>query len=216
MDTASLQKVIRQADYHGLHTLLSENPALANEPLPLEDNPATAHPLHRLCDGVFNGQYTDAQAAEMARIFLRFGANVNGNMPEEQKDSPLTAAASLQADNVALLYIDHGADILHGGCHGGTALHWAAWCGRDRLVARLLGENAPVNRKCIAFKGTPLLWAVHGYKFGGSTNRHNQVACARMLLRAGADKDIPNGEGIHPLKFLGDEDIEMKKILLNG
>jgi hypothetical protein len=54
---------------------------------------------------------------------LEFGANVNGNNPAEKQDSPLLAAASLNADQLAYLYIEHGADIHHAGCHGGTALH---------------------------------------------------------------------------------------------
>jgi uncharacterized protein len=212
---SQIKDLIKRVDYSGLTALLSQNPALANEPIALEDNPAKAHPLHRICDGVFDGRYSDNQAADMARIFLQFGANVDGNISEEQKDTPLVAAASLQADEVALLYIDHGANILHAGCHGGTALHWAAWCGRERLVKRLIIENAPVNRKCVAFKGTPLLWAVHGYKFGGSKNRHRQIQCVHMLLQAGADKNIPNAEGTRAVEFLGEEDVEMKQILLN-
>lgn len=212
----SVIELIRKADYAQLRSVLSRNPALANEPIPLQDNPAKAHPLHRICDGVFDGSYSDNQGADMARIFLEFGANVEGNIVKAQKDTPLLAAASLHADEVALLYLDRGANILHVGCHGGTALHWAAWCGRDRLVKRLLMENAPINKKCIEFGGTPLLWAVHGYKFGGAKNRHKQIECVRMLLQAGADKNIPNGEGTSALEFLGEEDLEMKETLLNG
>ena len=209
-------ELIRKVDYGQLRAALSGNPALANEPIPLPDNPAMAHPLHRICDGVFEGIYSDKDAADMARIFLEFGANVDGNIIQTQKDTPLLAAASLHADEVALLYIDHGANILHAGCHGGTALHWAGWCGRDRLVKRLVAEKAPINIKCVEFKGTPLLWSVHGYKFGGGKNRHNQISCVRMLLRAGADRDIPNGEGTRAIEFLGEEDVEMKQLLLKG
>jgi len=54
---------------------------------------------------------------------------------------------------------------------------------------------------------------VHGYKFGGGQNRYHQIECARMLLDAGADKNIPNKEGILPQQFLTDEDEEFKKLL---
>jgi hypothetical protein len=210
-----IKDLIKKVDYEGLREALSKNPGLANEPIPLDDNPATAHPLHRICDGVFNEIYSDKEAAEMATIFLEFGAKVNGSVTAEKKDTPLIAAASLQADEVALLYIDHGANIHHAGCHGGTALHWAAWCGRDRVVKRLISEKAPLEKKCIDFKGTPLLWAVHGYKFGGRKNRHRQIECVRILLYAGAHKNVANAEGTLPAQFLSEEDIELKNLLTN-
>ena len=101
----------------------------------------------------------------------------------------------------------------HPGCHGGTALHWAAWCGRDKLVRHLLGAGADIHKLCIDFRSTPLLWAVHGYKFGGGKNRHHQLECVRLLVDAGADKNLPNKEGVFPVQFLDPEDVDMLKLL---
>jgi Ankyrin repeats (many copies) len=50
------------------------------------------------------------------------------------------------------------------GCKGATALHWAAWCGRDRLTRTLLEHGANINATCVEHGGTPLLWAVYEYK----------------------------------------------------
>jgi len=209
-----VKRLIDTVDYKGLRELLSEKPALANEGIPYDEKNITkAHPLHRICDGVFAGTYTEREAVEMAGIFLANGASINGYEHKEKQDTPLIAAASLQAEEVGLLYIDHGADIHSAGCHGGTALHWASWCGRDKLVKRLIQENASINKRCIDFKGTPLLWAVHGYKFGGGKNKHNQIECVRLLLAAGADKNIPNAEGKTALEFLDDQDVELIKLL---
>ncbi|HYF31755.1 MAG TPA: ankyrin repeat domain-containing protein [Chitinophagaceae bacterium] len=209
-----IQQLMARVDYEGIRKLLAQNPTLANEGLPADEmNPIKAHPLHRICDGVFAKTYTDEQAAAMAKIFLEHKANVNGYVLIEGKDSPLTAAASLHADEVAFLYIEYGADIHHPGCHGGTALHWAAWCGRDRLVQRLLQAGADINKRCFEYTSTPLVWAVHGYKFGGRENRHHQLECARMLLQAGADKNIPNKEGYKPVQFLEAEDADMMALL---
>jgi ankyrin repeat protein len=209
-----LREGIFTADLEGIRKILSTNPSLANEGIPHDtENPATEHPLHRLCDGVMLKLYSDVQAAEMAKLFLSFGARVDGFGLREKKDTPLVAAASLHADEVALLYIDHGATIGHGGCHGGTALHWAAWCGRDTVVRRLLTAGADVHRRCIDFKSTPLFWAIHGYKFGGPDNRFNQIECARLLLEHGADKNVPNAEGTHMLALLDDTDVEMRTLL---
>ena len=153
------------------------------------------------------------QAVEMARIFLAHGSNVNGYAWKEKQDTPLIAAASLKAEKVGIFYIENGANIQYSGCHGGTALHWAAWCGRDKLVERLLQEKAEINTLCTDFKSTPLFWAIHGLKNGGDENRHNQIECARLLVNAGADKSIPNFEGYRPIELLSKADNELLKLL---
>jgi uncharacterized protein len=211
-----MKKLIDNKDYKGIELALSQNPDLANEGIPYDDvNTTKAHPLHRICDGVFSKKYTDEEAVKLAKIFLEFGANINGNMLTEKKDTPLIAASSLHADQVAILYIDNGAAINHAGCHGGTALHWAAWCGRDKVVRRLIQEGAEINKLCIDFKATPLFWAVHGSKNGDNNNTDNYLQCVKILVQSGADKNIPNGEGKTVFDLLNDEDWELKE-QLNG
>ncbi len=206
--------LIDNKDYPGIKHALSNNPALANEEIPYDEkNTTKAHPLHRICDGVFSKKYTDEEAVEMARIFIEHGANVNGNNMELKMDTPLLAASSLNADKVAILYIDKGADIHHAGCHGGSALHWAAWCGRDKLVARLIQEGAEINMRCIDFTSTPLFWAVHGLKNGDHPDRQNYLECVRILVQSGADKNIPNAEGKTIFDLLDDGDSDLKEML---
>src|ERR1700750_2791482 len=102
-----MKDLIDNKDYKGIEQALINNPALANEGIPYDEvNTTKAHPLHRICDGVFNGTYSDEEAVRMAKIFLAHGANVNGNELIEKKDTPLIAAASLHADQVAILYIE--------------------------------------------------------------------------------------------------------------
>lgn len=212
---AEIKKLIETLDYEGLRRLLSANPALANKGIAFDEkNPAEAHPLHRICDGVFRGIYSDEQATELARIFLEHGAHIDGLNLVQKKDTPLIAAASLHAEKVGMLYTDRGANLHHPGCHGGTALHWAAWTGRENLVRKLIAAGADIHKKCIDFGGTPLLWAVHGYKFGGGKNRHHQIDCVQLLLDAGADKTVTNNEGTTLLGFLNGEDEAMKAALL--
>lgn len=94
-----MKQLIMNKDYEGIRKALAENPSLANEGIPYdEENPTKAHPLHRICDGVFTHAYTDQEAVEMARIFLEFGAHVDGDGLAEKQDTPLTAAASLHAE----------------------------------------------------------------------------------------------------------------------
>jgi ankyrin repeat protein len=209
-----IKKLLESLDYKALHHLLSSNPSLANKGIPFdENNPALAHPLHRICDGVSSGTYSDTQATELASIFLEHGSNINGFGLIEKKDTPLIAAASLQAEKVGILYTDRGANIHHAGTHGGTALHWAAWTGRENLVDKLIRAGADIHKRCIDFKSTPLLWAVHGHKFDSGRNRHHQIECVRLLLEAGAEKDVSNKEGKSIVEFLAADDAVLKEML---
>ena len=209
-----VKKLIDIKDYEGLRQALSQNPNLANEGLPYDAlNTAKASPLHRICDGVFSGQYTDEEAVEMAKLFLEYGANINGNNLTGNQDTPLIAASSLHADQVAIFYIENGADINRAGCHGGTALHWAAWCGRDKVVRRLVQEGAEINKRCIDFKATPIFWAVHGLKSGDNNDLNNYLECVNILIQSGADKSIPNAEGKTVFVLLNEEDVELEELL---
>lgn len=186
---SDIKKLALSLDFEGLRSLLEKNPSLANEGVPLDNNNmCLAHPLHRICDAVFYKIISDEQGVEIAKIFLDHGADVNGGALIEKQDSPLVAASSLHAEKVGILYVDRGANIHHRGCHGGTALHWAAWVGRDKLVEKLIRAGADIHRKCIDFDNTPLQWAVHGYTSGGNDNRHNQYQCAQLLMAAGAEQ----------------------------
>lgn len=203
-------ELIKNVDLAGIQAALTQNPALANTEISIEHiGGAAAHPLHRICDGVFHKVYSDEQGRQMAEIFLTHGAKVDGNDPQLLKDTPLVAAASLHADQVALLYIEAGANIGHQGCHGGTALHWAAWCGRPELVKKLIEAGAEINLLCHQFKSTSLFWAVHGLRSAEGKNLEQYKAIVKMLLEAGADQSVPNVEGYLP-KQVWDGDAELK------
>jgi ankyrin repeat protein len=159
------------------------------------------------------GKFTDEEAIGIAEIFFRYGTKVDGNNLIENKDTPLIAAASLHAEKLGISYIEHGANIYHAGCHGGTALHWAAWTGRDKLVKRLIAEKAAINQRCVDFESTPLLWALHGYDASGKDNRDNRIECVKQLLAAGADKTVPNKDGHLPVEFLDETDVELLQLL---
>src|SRR5690349_12570990 len=92
-------------DLAGIRAALEKNPALANEGISCFDqNPAKAHPLHRICDGIMNELYSDEDGIEMAKIFLEFGADINGGKMVEKRDTPLVAAASLHAEKTGIFY----------------------------------------------------------------------------------------------------------------
>lgn len=180
-----LELLIAQKDLAGIRLAISADQSLVNQGIALDHSNVKAHPLHRLADGVFGGVYTDHEAVEMAKLFIELGADINGGELIEKKDSPLIAACSLNADLLALYYIEQGADIHHAGTHGGTALHWAAWCGRPVLVDALLKAGAKVNQDCIDFKSTPLRWARLGYQRTPNAKLEDYQECERLLEEAG-------------------------------
>jgi ankyrin repeat protein len=188
--------LIINADVTGLESVLIAHPRLANEHIPItKDNPSLAHPLHRISDAVFSQKITDDQAVRLASLFIKYGSEVNGHPIQAGKDSPLVAACSLHADKVALLLIDKGANIHHPGTHGGTALHWAAWCGRPIILKRLIDCGAAINQHCFEFRATPLFWAIHGLLHDVSAHSIDYTKCLEILLKNGADKNFTNKEG---------------------
>lgn len=202
----SLKRQIDKGDPTKIQEAIKKDHSLVNKVIkwgPLLKN--KSHPIHYLCDRVFADKLDGKIAGKITTLLIDHGADVNGYGFEELKDTPLVAAASLHADEVALVLIDAGADIHHAGCLGGTALHWAAWCGKDKVVKRLLQEDIDLDRRCIAHKSTAFFWAAHGRANGGEKNLHDQIGCARLLKTAGADTSIPNINGVTAKALLKDD-----------
>lgn len=84
--------------------------------------------------------------------------------------------------------------------HGQTGLHWAAHGGHVETVKALLRRRAPVDVKDKRFGGTPLGWALHGWRErqtdAAAHNRYYDVV--QLLVAAGA----PVEPG-----WLGDENV---------
>lgn len=212
-----IKTLIENKDYEAIKELLSGNPELANEGITIPyDNKCSikAHPLHRICDAVFSKKITDEEAVIIAKLFLEFGADVNGSKVKGNEDTPLLAAASLHAEQLGIFYIANGADIHYAGRHdGATALHWAAFCGRDKLVERLIKEKAKIEQRDTSYNSTPLGWAIEPLMTGDKYNTYRQVSCIKLLLNAGADITALNNEKIQYLHHLAKDDLELKDLL---
>lgn len=211
-----VKKLIENKDYAGLNQLLSNSPTLANEGITIPYDflcVTVAHPLHRICDGVFTGKLTDAEAIKLAKIFLDHGANIDGDKYKNE-GTPLLAAASLHAEQVGIFYIDQGADVHYTFKNdGATALHWASFCGLDKLVKRLITANAYVDEPDREHKSTPLGWAIHSLQSKDKMNMHNQEECIKLLLMSGADIKNLNKEKIEFLFTLTKDNIELENLL---
>src|SRR5580698_3276284 len=106
-----LFNLFQNYDLKGIRDLLAANPGLVNEGVPLPNNTRKGHPLHRICDAVFANKISDDQAIEIAKIFLEYGADIDGYMAQGDNNTPLIAAASLHAEKLGIFYIEHGANI---------------------------------------------------------------------------------------------------------
>ena len=212
-----MKALIENKDYEGIRRSLANNPALANEGITIPfDNKCTAkaHPLHRICDAIFAKKITDEEAIEIAKIFLSYGANINGSVSKINEDTPLLAAASLHAEQLGMFYIDNGADIDYADRQdGASALHWAAYCGREKLVEKLIQKNAAIDQRDKSHDSTPLGWAIYPLITGDKTNKHHQVSCIKLLLRSGANINMLDQEKIQYLHHLAEADSELKNML---
>jgi uncharacterized protein len=211
-----LFKLISSNSRLQIRKLLADRPGLANAGVPCNDKffSKKGHPLHRICDAVFLKKITDEQAIEIAKIFLESGADIDGYKSRGDNNTPLIAAASLHAEKLGVFYINQGADIFYSDKNdGATALHWAAFCGRDRLVDELIKKGANINQTDLSFNSTPTGWAIHALTSGGSDNLYHQRECIKLLLKAGADKALLNTDSIQYLQAAAEDDAELKKLL---
>lgn len=209
----TVKKLIEQKDTDGLRKKLADNPNLANEGITIPYDffsRIKAHPLHRICDAVFAQKMTDKEAIILAKIFLEYGADINGY----NDGSPLLAAASLHAEQLGIFYIDNGADInITDKNDNASSLHWAAFCGRDKLVDKLIKSNAALDEPDKTYQSTPLGWAIHCLSSNDVGNRHNQLTCIKLLLQAGAKIKKLSVEAKENLNSIAEKDTELKNIL---
>jgi ankyrin repeat protein len=212
---SQLFELFKKNDLTGLREALSANPNLANEGVGLDESPQVkGHPLHRICDVVFKGKITDDQAIGIAKILLEFGANIDGYMDKGDNNTPLIAAASLYAEMLGIFYVSRGANIYYAPkSDGGTALHWASFCGKDKLVAELIKKGANINQRDTRYNSVPLGWAAHAMHTENKNNLYNQLDCVKLLLRAGADKGLLDKETIGYLQNTAQHDAELKALI---
>jgi uncharacterized protein len=143
---------------------------------------------------------------EMLKVLLEAGANADSPNPEGQ--TALLAVARTGNVEAAKLLIDHGATVDAKEKWGGqTALMWASARRHPKMMELLIAKGADVNARSIdrdyqrhiQAEGrpksldsgglTPLLYAA----------RENCIACVDVLLKKGADIDLPDPDSVSPL-----------------
>src|SRR5262249_41294082 len=105
---------------------------------------------------------------------------------KEQMDAGFMWACEYGHKRVVAYLLEQGLDI-GARPHGETGLHWAAYSGHADVVRLLLKRNAPLNMKDQRYQGTPLGWALYGWRTPAPEANHaGYYDVVASLVAAGA------------------------------
>ncbi len=134
---------------------------------------------------------THGNRVDAARVLIEAGADVNAK--DRLQDSAYLHAGARGLDGILALTLSHGADLSSTNRYGGTALIPAAERGHVTTVRMLLRAGVAVDH-VNRLQWTALLEAI---LLGDGGPRHTQIV--QLLLEAGADPELADGEGVTPL-----------------
>jgi hypothetical protein len=180
-----VKTAIRNGDAVALSTLLTEDATRANALIRWGgDKRILTHPLHFVCDMLFEGKLRRGAELPLIDALIHAGADLDFQR-NGKGDTPLIGAASLAAEDVGLRLIDAGANPKLLGIFRETALHWAALLGEDRLAQRLI-PISDIDLKDANYSSSPLGWAIHGCYDTPKGNQGRQREVVSLLFAAGA------------------------------
>ena len=128
---------------------------------------------------------------ELARVLIAAGADVNAK--DNIEDSPFLYAGAEGRNEILRMTLEAGADLKSLNRYGGTALIPAAHHGYPKTVAILL--NTRIDKDHVNKLGWTALLVAIVLGDGGAT--HTKIV--KLLVKAGADVDIADGQGVTPL-----------------
>ncbi|HIE5095638.1 ankyrin repeat domain-containing protein [Stenotrophomonas maltophilia] len=134
---------------------------------------------------------THGNNVDAARELIEAGADVNAK--DALQDSAYLYAGARGLDEILAMALAHGADLHSTNRYGGTALIPAAERGHVATVRALLRAGVAVDH-VNRLHWTALLEAI---LLGDGGARHQQIV--RLLLEAGADPALADGNGVTPL-----------------
>ncbi|MGB5329755.1 MAG: ankyrin repeat domain-containing protein [Gammaproteobacteria bacterium] len=134
---------------------------------------------------------THHNAIDVARILIDTGANVNAM--DNITDSPYLYAGAEGRLEILRMALAHGADLSSVNRYGGTALIPAAHHGHIETVQELLKTEIDIDH--INYLGWTALLEAIILGDGGPT----YVEIIRLLIEAGADINIADGDNVTPL-----------------
>lgn len=144
--------------------------------------------------------------AHVIELLLRAGADVDS--PNAEGQTALMVVARTGRVDAAEVLLKRGANVEAREQWGGqTALMWAAAQGQADMVRTLLRHRADANARAtvhewerrVTAEGRPKDMNRGGFTALLYAAREDCLACARELLRGGADIDQPDPDGVTPL-----------------
>lgn len=135
---------------------------------------------------------THANNVEAARALIDAGADVNAK--DRINDSPYLYAGARGHLEILKMTLTHGADLRSINRYGGTALIPASERGHVETVRTLIEADVDVDH-VNNLNWTALLEAII---LGDGGPRH--VAIVKLLVDAGADVNLADGDGVTPLE----------------
>jgi ankyrin repeat protein len=143
---------------------------------------------------------------ELVRLLL--GAGADANSPNQDGQTALMLASTLGSLEIAKLLVDKGANVnAVESFRGQTALMWAAAENQPEIVDLLLAHRADVKLRAKHDDWPRQMTSEPRAQFrqtGGLTallyaTRSGCLRCAASIVKAGADINQPNPDGITPL-----------------
>jgi ankyrin repeat protein len=158
-------------------------------------------------------------------VTMLLDAHADANAANEDGETALMVAASLGAQKIAELLVSHGANVnAVENFRGQSALMWAAAENHPEIVDLLLARGADVKRRAKYDDWPRQMTSEPRAQFrqtGGLTallyaTRSGCYRCAVAIVKAGADVNQPNPDGITPLiNALDNRDFDIANFLLD-
>ena len=166
-----------------------------------------------------------AKLGDVDLVTLLLNAHADPNSPNQDNQTALMLASSIGSLKIAQLLVKHGANVnAVESFRGQTALMWAAGENHPDIVDLLLAHHADVKQRAKYDDWPRQMTSEPRAQFrqtGGLTallyaTRSGCYRCAVAIVKAGADVNQPNPEGITPLiNALDNRDYDMANFLLD-
>ena len=151
-----------------------------------------------------------AEVANTEILNLLLASGANADSPNQDGQTALMAVARTGNVAAAKALLEHGATVDARESFGGqTALMWASARRHPEMIELLVTHGASIDARStprdyqrhVTAEGRPKSLDSGGFTPLLYAARENCIACVDMLLKHGADIDLPDPDGVSPLQL---------------